>query len=167
MEELINIFWSGPFSLTELRTFNSQESDFGIYQIYTHHPVYGKTLTYIGQAREQTFAVRVAQHNWGSGAENDPSCVDVYIGRLIGRTPSLAQWRSQIDRAEKLLIHSHAPAYNTHCIQNPPSEAECGNVRVLNWGACRSLSREVSGLMWTSAALKLREQGPYQAPAEA
>jgi hypothetical protein len=163
MEELINIVWLGPFNLKKICDFNDADSDYGIYQIYGHHPVYGRALAYIGKAREQTFAVRVPQHKWGSGSENDPNQIEVYVGRLVGTTPDLETWRHQIDLAEKLLIHSHAPAYNTKHIYEAPSASDCAHVRILNWAACRSLAREVSGLMWTSEGTRLRDQPIYRA----
>lgn len=160
---LINILWDGPHSLDAMRSFDNSDTDYGLYQIYGHHPVYGPSLIYIGRAKERTFAVRVPEHNWWTGAENDPRQVAVYIGRLIGPTPVLDTWYRQIDQAEQLLIHSHAPTYNTQHIYNPPRAQECGHVRVLNWGACRSLAREVSGLMWTAQGIQLRDQGIYRA----
>jgi hypothetical protein len=164
MEQIVNISWRGPFSLKEVESLDDDASDYGLYQIYAHHPVYGRALVYIGKAREQTFAQRIPQHDWGSGSENDPAKVEVYVGRLVGdSTPPLEEWRQQIDAAEKLLVHSHGPAYNTQCIYNAPSEAECGNVRVLNWGACRSVAREVSGIVWTSKGLAFRNQPSYTA----
>jgi len=165
MEQGIHILWTGPYSLDQLVDVGRNEDcDFGIYQIYAHHSVYGKTLVYIGKARDQTFSRRISQHEWASGSENDPGQIEVYLGRLSGTaTPKLNDWRSAIDRAEKLLIHSHGPAYNTHCVHEPPSQEECGRVRVLNWGACRSLAREVSGLMWTSLGNSLRNQSIYRA----
>jgi hypothetical protein len=162
VKNLINILWGGPHCLDVIRRFDNRDSDYGLYQIYAHHPVYGFGLVYIGRAREQTFATRVSQHDWGSGSENDPRQVEAYVGRLIGETPDLDTWRGQIDAAEKLLIHSHAPAYNTQHIYNSPLVSECEHIRVLNWGACRSLAREVSGLMWTSAGVELRSKGVYQ-----
>jgi hypothetical protein len=39
------------------------EDDYGLYQIYAHHLVFGSgALVYIGKAQEQTFGVRIAQH---------------------------------------------------------------------------------------------------------
>lgn len=161
METLLHLSWEGPFRLSDLDRLNSSERDFGIYQIYATHPIYGYDLVYIGKAREQTFSARIKQENWDVGLENDPQQIAIYVGRLIGPTPQLLVWRNQIDAAEKLLIHSHAPAYNSVNILRSPTMLECGDVRVINWGACRSLSREVSGSVWTAKGVHFRDQHPY------
>ena len=162
-ERVLHFFWEGPFEIADLPKLNEKDRDYGIYQIYAHHPVYGRCLVYIGKAREQTFCQRIPQEHWDSGSENDPQRVEIYVGRLIGPTPALSVWRSEIDAAEKLLIHSHAPAYNTQAVLKSPASAECSDVRVLNWGACRSLAREVSGLVWTAKGVALRTQSNYRA----
>jgi hypothetical protein len=165
METVLHLAWEGPFSVSELSKLNDTDKDFGVYQVYATHPVYGHSLVYIGKAQEQTFCVRIKQERWDSGAENDPQQVAIYVGRLIGQTPQLAVWRKQIELAEKLLIQSHAPAYNSVGMYHPPASAECGDIRVLNWGACRSLCREVSGLVWTAKGISFRDQQPYRASA--
>jgi hypothetical protein len=164
MESLVHINWKGPFNLGEIAKMGDPRRDFGLYQVYAHHPVYGRTLVYIGKAREQTFSQRIAQHHWDSGSENDPNNIEIYVGRLMGATtPELARWRWEIDVAEKLLIHSHGPAYNALHVYQAPSAGECSDVRVLNWGSNRSLAREVSGLMWTKRGDTFREQATYTA----
>ena len=163
--ETLHLSWEGPFSISELDRLTNNETDFGIYQIYATHPVYGYGLVYIGKAREQTFCTRIKQENWDVGLENDPRQIVIYIGRLIGPTPPLSVWRKQIDAAEKLLIHSHAPAYNSVNILRSPTLLECGDIRVINWGACRSLCREVSGWVWTAKGIQFRDQHPYSASA--
>jgi len=164
-ELIIHVEWKGPFSLPEVETFKSPKTDFGLYQIYSHHPVYGRSLMYIGRARSRTFGVRISEHHWDAGSENDPSKVEVYLGRLKAEaSPVLEEQRKHIELAESLLIHSHAPAYNTQYGMKPPAATVCGNVRVLNWGAVRSLHREVSGLMWTAAAERFKAHKIYERP---
>lgn len=160
---IINIRWEGPFSLSAMADFGNVRRDYGLYQIYAHHPIYGASvLVYIGLASKQTFARRVAQHDWASGSEPDPTRIQVYLGRLTGSpTPPPDEWHTQIAKAEKLLIHSHAPAYNTQQIKELRGQ-DLGPVRILNWGSVRSLHREVSGLMWTSEALALRDAAYFE-----
>jgi hypothetical protein len=155
-EKLIHIEWEGPYSLKAVKSLTG-DSDFGLYQVYVCHPVYGPgVLAYIGLACDQTFSARIGQHDWGSGSENDPNKVEVYVGRLKGdNTPSRQQWNDDIKLAEKLLIHSHGPAYNSTHIMDCEADPKVRNIRVLNWGAVRSLHREVSGLVWTSASGRL------------
>lgn len=155
-ERTIHISWEGPFDLRHVP--GDADHDIGLYQIYAHHPVYGRCLVYIGKTEGQTFSTRIQQEQWGGGTENDPSRVEVYVGRLMGDVASLSDWQAEINAAEKLLIHSHGPAYNTRYIIHGPAPADCADVRVVNWGACRSLAREVSGQVWTSRGVALRSQ---------
>jgi hypothetical protein len=165
MERVLHLLWEGPFGLKDLPKLNDGQSDFGVYQIYAHHPVYGRCLVYIGKAREQTFYTRIKQEYWGIGSENDPNRVEVYVGRLIWTTPLLSVWRKEIDTAEVLLIHSHGPAYNSQNVLKSPAPLECADARIMNWGACCSLAREVSGMMWTSRGEAFRNQELYRTSA--
>ncbi len=57
-----------------------------------------------------------------------------------------------IDRAERLLIYAHTPAYNGQKnTVNEPSEYE--NLHILNWCNYRDLLPEVSGRRWTDRKL--------------
>lgn len=156
----IAIEWEGPFGLDELKSpgkLDNPQQDAGLYQIYGEHPVYGRGLIYIGQTSGSTFSKRIAAHGWGSGSEPDPKKIEVYVGRwLKGQDLTFAEWKEQVDIAEWLLVHAHGVAYNSALIKDPPSEERAGHVRVLNFGACRSLAREVSGTMWTKAANAFR-----------
>jgi hypothetical protein len=82
------------------------------------------------------------------------------VGRLKGySTPTLDKWKEEIALAERLLIHAHGPAYNSTNIDAPNegTNPEIRNIRVLNWGSVRSLNREVSGLMWTTARTQFNQ----------
>jgi hypothetical protein len=148
-DRVIHILWKGPFTLTQIKQMNGP-TDKGLYQVYGHHPAYGKALVYIGLTRQKTFGIRIPQHDWEGGSENDPTTVEYYVGRLRWvAQPSTEVWNEDIAVAEALLIHSHAPAYNTTFGKEPPSREKHGNARVINWGAVRSLHREVSGLVWS------------------
>lgn len=161
-ELIIHIDWTGPFTLLEVKSFTSLTLDFGLYQIYAHHPVYSRNLVYIGRARSRTFGVRISEHRWDTGSENDPAKVEVYLGRLKAEAiPTLEEQKTHIELAEALLIHAHAPAYNTQYGMRSPAASAHSNVRVLNWGAVRSVHREVSGLMWTAAAETFKLYKPY------
>ena len=167
MDELvIHVEWVGPYSLADVDAFADPKSDIGVYQVYAHHPVYGHNLVYIGQAG-RTFADRIREHAWDSGTENNPEKVEIYLGRLKGETaPRREEWQRQIGLAEALLIHSHGPAYNSHFVMDPPPVATHGHVRVLNWGAVRSLHREVSSLMWTAEGISFRSHRVYRQPSD-
>ncbi|MGH7013229.1 MAG: hypothetical protein ACREEL_03580 [Stellaceae bacterium] len=138
VEHIIHIEWEGPHALEEIRKKTGPQ-DKGLYQVYAHHPVYGRNLVYFGKT-EGCFADRIPHHGWEGGAENDPNRVEYYLERLKGVATSAAdQWNDEIALAEALLIHAHGPAYNSQSVKEPPPEATHGYVRVLNWGAVRSL----------------------------
>jgi len=152
---IIHLQWDGPYTWQE--TWNGKDkldgpTDYGIYQIYGCHFVYGvDTLLYIGKANQQTFAQRLKQETrWGY--HQDPKRVSVYVGRFSGwdGTPSMKSWEGQIDLVEKLLIIAHMPAYNAQKELSAKADKELRNVHVLNWGSYRSLLPEASGLRYTS-----------------
>lgn len=154
--EIINVEWDGPYrfwdSPSQLDPVSSLmgPTDYGVYQIYGGHPVYGNSaLLYIGMAVAQEFGKRILQQkHW---LENrDAGRVEVYVGRLHGsQTPDDVTWERLIKLAERLLIHVHAPPMNTQ-----KSLARLGPelrlVHVCNWGYHRDLMPEVSGLRWSS-----------------
>ena len=144
----IHIEWENGIPLTDVSSFQGP-TDYGIYQIYGAHPVYGSdVLLYIGKAQQQTFGVRIPQHvKWAFN--RDAGNVKVYLGRLGGNKQVDSQsWSEQIDSAEKLLIYSHKPAYNSSNI-NTMSQIDI-NTHIFNWGSYRSLADEVSAFRFFS-----------------
>lgn len=158
--EFIQIEWDGPYTFDEAKKMTDGDTekyhDFGIYQIYGHHIVYGQQcLLYIGKAQDQTFGVRLSQaREWEEKyAVADFKNISVYVGRLAGEaTPEDDQWRRQINIAEKMLICIHSPARNSSNLQSFPIE-DCRYVHVLNWGSYRDLLPEVSGARYTDRFL--------------
>lgn len=146
---LIQIHWDGPYLLTELPSLMNHETDYGIYQVYGKHPVYGNdVLLYIGKSDRQTIGTRISQENWAD--TNDSSNIKIYAGRLHGQqTPADEIWSKEIDLAERFLIFVHKPAYNSKSISSLP-DSELKKIHILNWGHHRNLLPEVSGLRWTS-----------------
>ena len=139
---MINIAWQGPFTQQEV-TDLTNDTDYGVYQLYGRHPIYGMlpgTLLYIGKAQKQTFATRIGQHTLepfvGATAE-------IFVGRLAGEhQPNNAEWDRYIAEVEKLLIYAHAPAWNSHFIDNYGEDIR--NLHILNWGNYGQLLPEVS-----------------------
>ena len=111
--KIIHIHWQGPFALPAIKSMKDESRDYGVYQIYGAHRVYGtKVLLYIGKANQQTFAKRIGQEEWDVWEHNEGK-VAIRLGRLVGeQTPSDKQWENQIDLAEVLLINAHKPAQN-------------------------------------------------------
>jgi hypothetical protein len=168
---VVHIQWAGPFSWEGKQksdrplTYESVSklggpTDYGVYQVYGCHVTYGvDTLLYIGKACEQTFAVRLRQESdWRF--HGDLQRLSVYVGRLSGwnGTPSNAEWEEHIDRAEKLLILAHKPAYNAQKSIDY-SDPRLQEFHVLNWGCHRSLLPEVSGWRYTS---KFDDEAEYK-----
>lgn len=140
---------SGPFTLNELNLLTDDSHDYGIYQIYGKHLVYGKdALLYIGKADQQTIGKRVSQENWWN--TNDSKHLKIYAGRHAGKgTLEEEIWSKEIDLAEKLLISVHKPAYNSKSL-SLLQDAELQDIHILNWGDHRNLLPEISGLRWTN-----------------
>jgi hypothetical protein len=150
MEEgIIQLVWDGPLAIEDVLKLNGP-TDKGLYQVYTYHPLYGDCLVYIGLTNT-TFSKRIPEHNYEAGSDSDRRRVSYYVGRLVGfQTPDAGRWLDEIRQAEMLLIHSHGPAYNSTNIQAVARPEGVANVRILNWGNCRALQREISGRMWSA-----------------
>jgi hypothetical protein len=156
----IHIFWSGPFSLKQVKELRDDSKDYGIYQIYGHHPLYGSNvLLYIGKANQQTFGVRISQEGWDF--EYDPGNIELYVGRLAGKDKVTDDfWGELIDVAEPLLIHAHNPVFNSKYVYNIPEE-KVGNYHIHNWNTFRDLFPEVSGKRYSSKFENITEKDIY------
>ncbi len=147
---LIHIQWEGPLPYDEAKRLVDEHADYGVYQIYGAHPVYGSdVLLYIGRANSQTFGIRLRQEYWNYHNQ-DAARVCVYVGRLSGYagTPTDEEWARQISLVERLLIYSHWPAGNSSGLNVEFSE-DFQKVQVLNWGKYRDLLPEVSGARYS------------------
>jgi len=153
-QTFIHINWSGTHSLKDVESLNGPE-DFGVYQVYGNHPVYGSgVLLYIGRAVKQTFKTRFAQPDHVGTWQNNPDAgrVEVYVGRLWGlKTPDDETWNRHIILAERLLIYVHEPAKNAQK-ELKRLEPDLRPVHILNWHCHRDLLPEVSGAAWTGFA---------------
>ena len=55
----VRIKWQGSFSIEDVLMLNDENDDYGLYQIYGRHIIFGAdSLLYIGMARYQTFGQR-------------------------------------------------------------------------------------------------------------
>lgn len=137
----IHIEWQTGIPLEDAYGLNAPE-DYGVYQIYGSHPVYGSNvLLYIGKARDQTFGTRLRQHDrwqYNQDCEN----VRVYTGRICSTDPNDKDWEDMIDSAEKLLIYTHQPACNSSNILTVKDINM--NVHIFNWLSYGMLLPEVS-----------------------
>jgi len=144
LEELfILVDWSGPHKYEEASQFH-EHHDYGLYQIYGRHLVYGSwALLYIGCAPDRNLGIRIPEH--GNCYTEQP--FEFHVGRLRGPTPDKTTWRNHIKLAEQLLINVHAPILN---VQHNRAELgpELNHVHVFNYRQYRSLMPEVSGARW-------------------
>lgn len=142
--EDIHIDWQGPFTLEQALQLQS-DTDFGLYQYYGEHPIYGQNaLLYLGSATKQTFGKRLSQHNWHLWSATP---VEIYVGKLCTEGPiDPHNAIRKLCLAESILLFSHSPGFNT---SNLNSIGHKGNdARVLNWGKRKSLFPEVSVSRW-------------------
>lgn len=139
----IHLKWEGPLTFDQIRKLTGK-TDRGIYQIYSHHHVYGSdVLLYIGKA-ENTFAARITRNRWELNPDFDR--LQIYVGRI--EDPAKRnddELKKQIDLAERLLIRSHHPAWNA---QTQMELSVGGEAHLFNWGKFRSLFPEVSTARW-------------------
>ncbi len=149
--EIINIKWDGPLTPKEAYKKN-KSSDYGVYQYYGDHPVYGlDVLLEIGMASDRTFGKRLKKYGFEGWNQN----IQIYLGCICiekeSVLPSDKTWGDMIDRAEKLLIHACYPAFNGFAPSNPdrnkkPQDADrYKKLLILNWEKYRSLPAAVSG----------------------
>ena len=161
----IKIEWEGSYSLCDIgfnedeyiyslknAKLNDEAMDYGVYQIYGCHPVYGtNVLLYIGKAQKQTFAKRISQEWWEYN--QDSKNIQIYVGRIYNENDSDNEiWDKMIDMAEKMLIYSHEPARNSSNIlnitKNQKELKQFEHIRIFNYGRYKSLMPEISGDLW-------------------
>jgi len=158
----LHVEWDGPFSYDAVKRLKDEFVDYGVYQVYGAHPVYGSdVLLYIGKADKQTFGVRLSQESWNFHNQ-DSTRVCVYVGRISGynKTPRDSVWTKHITLVERLLIYSHWPAGNSSGL-NVGFGKELYGVHVLNWGKYRDLLPEVSGSRYSDQFYEAENYKPY------
>ena len=140
----IHIDWQGPFTLEEALLLQGA-TDFGLYQYYGDHPIYGQNvLLYLGSAIKQPFGKRLSQHNWHLWAATP---VQIYVGRLCAEDQiEIAAAQQQLALAEAILLFAHSPGFNTANLNSIGHKSD--DVRVMNWGKRKSLFPEVSISRW-------------------
>ena len=110
---VVRIEWEGPYAFADVLALNDEERDYGVYQIYGEHVVFGEgTLLYIGIARDQTFGRRLSQHDW---IEEDN---EIVVGRIAESDykhdrPDWSDWHELLGDVEALEIFWHSPPYNS------------------------------------------------------
>jgi hypothetical protein len=152
----IDIVWRGPFAWEDVVENKNAGSDYGVYQIYGTHPLFGSdSLLYIGRTTEykRRFSTRLAEHTW---IAQEPRKISIYLGRLGSTSPlpdglpAAEEWGEWIVIAEGILIFFCRPPRNSHGIQTCPGGKP---VIVFNVGERNQLPSALSNLYLSSPAL--------------
>ncbi len=153
---IVNIVWENyVYSKTEIQKL-SKPTDFGLYQIYGRHPAYGKNaLLYIGQANAQSFAIRLK--NRFEFEESSAYPHTLRVGRIVKSTEldkqlewDESRWNEMITLSEKLLLLSHATAFNKQGNSGLYDDTdESKNIHIFNWEDYGDLLPEVSSYRYS------------------
>ena len=164
----IHIQWQGPLSLADVLNLTNEQKDYGVYQIYMAHPLYGRSaLTYVGRSARRSFGIRFKDHRSWIEANADGNKAEIYVGRLFDEMPPTSDkaWEELIIAAERLLIYAHAPASNSSGL-NVEFDESYYNVHILNWGNYGQLQPEVSGARWSKRFWDKANFRTYKTPIE-
>ena len=159
----VSLTWRGPHQYEEVQAMDGT-ADYGLYQIYGTHPVYGaNTLLYIGKALDQTFGERFSPQHEKLGLPADLLWEDnglqwrIHTGRMHLKEgsprPEESELRERLTMAERLLISVHSPAWNGQLVAALPDQRRYHAFHVLNWGQHGLLLPEVSGARRTVNAV--------------
>ena len=143
----IHLKWHGPYSLEA--ACGEPGQTVGLYQYMGMNTVYGPAaLLYIGRSNQISY--RLATHNlheWSSLP------VDILIGELVEKT-NLESKEMAIDLAERLLIYTHSPAWNSPNVADPNFKNMPPDLHIFNWGVRGHLLPEVSVKRWSAIGNK-------------
>ena len=129
-----DICWEGPLLQKEIEDKKNRSEDFGIYQFYGFHPVYGEyVLLYIGMTTDG-FSARIKEHEF-LGPKHVPGClkpesIRIYLGYVDGLKREDGEKLGDIER---LLIFAHSPAWNSKSIRLWWCSQE-QDIKILNQG---------------------------------
>lgn len=149
---VVNIVWEciefDGVDFKKIRELN-KNADYGLYQIYGHHPAYGDdALLYIGLASGQTFAQRINDRL--EFYESSARPTNICIGRICESSEKQSsmlkgEWEDLISLSEKLLIKTHSPAMNEILYKGRDTIWK-DDLLIINWGDYKRLLPEVSTL---------------------
>ena len=108
----VTVEWTGPFEIDEVLEMTGKD-DYGIYQIYGHHIIFGEaSLLYVGETN-QTFGRRFSghKHEWLQEEEG----VFIHVGRIVSDFDAFDR-KQLIKDTEALTIYWHSPPYNSNSI---------------------------------------------------
>lgn len=130
----VTVDWKGSFTIDEVLQMTKVD-DYGLYQIYGNHTVYGPgSLLYIGET-DKTFAQRFADHK--SEWLQDDGGVFIHVGRIVSDYDEYDR-KQLIKDTEALTINKHPPARNSNNIDRYNGRL----LKVVNTGEYGKLQRE-------------------------
>lgn len=153
----IKIEWDGPFTLNEVigklvdgggKENNWDGKDYGIYQIYGKHILYGEnTLLYVGIATKQTFSQRFNQHETWLLKDQSEEHIKIYVGRIYDpkkhrEENNWESWEKDIEVAEKIIIYKYSPNYNSRELSDAPVLSPHKNISLVHLGKKGRLKAE-------------------------
>ncbi len=113
---------------------DNKNKDFGIYQIYGRHIIFGAdSLLYIGETN-QTFSQRFAEHTGWLEEEGG----SIHVGRIVSEDYDAYNRKKVIKDTEALTINWHSPPYNSSNIDTYNGQ----RLKVVNLGERGSLEEE-------------------------
>ena len=135
----VTVKWDGPLSICEVLELDDGDEDFGIYQIYGKHIIFGcGSLLYIGKT-DQTFSQRFRYEHVGWLKEEED--VRIHVGQIVKVDQTLKRdmlacdLRKIIKDTEALTIKWHSPPYNSDNIGTYNGQ----RLKVVNQGKYGSL----------------------------
>lgn len=134
----VGVEWEGPFSIDKVLELTDENKDFGIYQIYGRHIIFGTgSLLYIGETNT-TFGQRFkTEHKvWLDEEEG----VFIHVGRIMSEDYDAYGRKQVIEDTEALTIYWHSPPYNSCHVQRYKRQP----LKVVNLGKRGSLDKEYS-----------------------
>jgi len=143
--KIIYIDWEGPYSFDEVAEFDDAGCDYGLYQIYGNHPLYGEqVLLYLGATDGRTFAEKLADETDDWELEVGLDEASVYLGHLSGPvTPEEDVWQEEIDLGVKFLTYVHNPVFNARPLGVEP-HPDFRHLHIVNQGDYGDLEKEIS-----------------------
>ncbi len=147
--KIIYIDWEGPYTFDEVDEFDDDACDYGLYQVYGRHPLYGDhVLLFLGATDGRTFADKLAEEADDWEMESGLDRLAVYFGHLSGvKTPEEQVWQQEIDQALRFLIYVHKPVFNCPSLGAEP-KPEFRELHIINQGERGDLETEVSSVRY-------------------
>ena len=134
----VRVEWEGPLTIDEVLELGDRNRDFGLYQIYGRHIIFGlNSLLYVGKTNE-TFSQRFRSGHLAWLA--DEESVFIHVGRINKEDYDEADRQQIINDTEALTIHWHSPPYNSSNIETYNGQV----LRVVNVSKPGSLDTEYS-----------------------